>query len=288
MVGRLQLGEIEIGRILEQEGPFRPAKDLVLGLTDAVLDENRAWMQAMGALDANDTLMLAIQSFLIRTPHHTILIDTCVGNDKTRPQVPAWNQRRDTGFMDNLAAAGVGVGQIDYVLCTHLHVDHVGWNTKLEDGRWVPTFPKARYVFGRREYDHWHAVNAKAEVPLFMDSVLPIVEHGRAEMVADDHAIGDHLRLMPTPGHTPGHLSVVLGRRDDAVVSGDLSHTPLQTRYPELSLVFDADPAAAAVTRRAFFDRFADTETVCCMTHYPSPSLFRMKRAGDGFRFEAV
>ena len=190
--------------------------------------------------------------------------------------------------MDGLAAAGVAVEQIDYVLCTHMHVDHVGWNTKLQDGRWVPTFPNARYVFGKREYDYWKTKDAEADVPIFRDSVLPVVEHGRADMVADDAMIGDHLRLFATPGHTPGHVSALLGKQGEAVVSGDLVHSPLQARYPELSVVFDVDPEAAATTRRSFFERFAETPTVCCMTHFPSPSLFRMKRWGDGFKCDGV
>lgn len=284
----VQLGDIRIDRIIEQEGPFRPAKDVLIGLDDATLAEHAPWLKQMNALDDKGLLKIAVQSFLVRTPHHTVLIDTCVGNDKPRPGRPAWNMLKGTQYMDALAATGVGVEQIDYVLCTHLHVDHVGWNTRLENGRWVPTFPNARYVFGEKEFAHWQAENRKTENPVFIDSVLPIVEAERAEMVADDHGIGDHIRFTPTPGHTPGHVAVLLGRTDDAVVSGDLSHTPLQTRLPEMSVIFDTDPVQSARTRRAFFERFADTPTVCCMTHYPSPSMFRMKRDGGAFRCEAL
>ena len=245
-------------------------------------------MQQAHALDADGMLLLAFQSFLVRTPHHLILVDTCIGNDKHRPGRANWHMNTDTRFHDGLAAAEVGVADIDYVLCTHMHADHVGWNTRLEDGRWVPTFPNARYVFARDEYAYWEAQNAKAANPIFIDSVLPVVAAGRAEMVGSEHGIGDHVRLMPTPGHTPGHVSVRLGRRDEAVVSGDLIHSPLQTRYPEMSLVFDVDPGQSAVTRLAFLEQFAETGTVCCMTHFPSPSLGRLKRWGDGFRCEGL
>ena len=130
-------------------------------------------------------------------------------------------------------------------MCTHLHVDHVGWNTRLENGRWVPTFPNARYVFGKTEFDYWTEQNAKAAVPPFADSVLPVVEANKAEIVRDDFAIGDHVRILPTPGHTPGHVAFTFGRgKDDAVFCGDLMHSPLQTRYPELSAKFDVDPGA--------------------------------------------
>jgi glyoxylase-like metal-dependent hydrolase (beta-lactamase superfamily II) len=191
--------------------------------------------------------------------------------------------------MKGLAAAGISLADIDVVMCTHLHVDHVGWNTRLENGRWVPTFPNARYVFAKSEFDHWTAQNAKAEVPAFVDSVLPVVEANRAEIVANDFAIGDHARILPTPGHTPGHAAFTFGKtRDDAVFSGDLMHSPLQMRYPELSVKFDVDQAQSAVTRRSFLERYCDTETLCCTAHFPSPSTGRIRRWGNGFACEAV
>ena len=286
MTEPLLFADLRIDRVLEDEIPLRPALGTLIGLTPEVLAENRAWLQP-DALDAQDVLRVAIQSFLVRTPHHTILIDSCVGNDKAIERMPVWHKKTDTNFMDGLAALGVGLEAIDYVLCTHLHVDHVGWNTRLENGRWVPTFPNARYVFGRTEYDHWHAENAKAENTVFTDSVLPVVQADRADLVADEFGIGDHLRLLPTPGHTPGHVSVALGaERDEAVVSGDVLHSPLQTRYPDLSIVFDSDPAKAVKSRRGFLERYAETPTICCMTHFPSPSIGRLKRWGEGFRCE--
>jgi glyoxylase-like metal-dependent hydrolase (beta-lactamase superfamily II) len=284
----MRLGDIEIARIVEQEGPFRPALDVLPALTPDVLADNRAWMRELGALDPDDVLILSMQSFLVRTPHHTILVDSCIGNDKNLPTRPAWHNKQDTRFMAALSQAGVSVEQIDYVLCTHLHVDHVGWNTRLENGRWIPTFPKARYVFGKTEYAHWERENLKTANTVFTDSVLPIVEAGRAELVEFDHGIGDHVRFMPTIGHTPGHMSVQLGRNGEAVVSGDLVHSPLQARYPEMSILFDTDQDQAAKTRRSFFERYAGTPTVCCMTHFPSPSLFKLEPWGNGFRCDAA
>src|SRR6266403_1958966 len=219
----------------------------------------------------------------------TFLIDSCIGNDKPRPQRPKWNQKTDDTYMRALKAAGFAVEDIDFVMCTHLHVDHVGWNTRLEGGRWVPTFPKARYVFGKAEYDYWAEQHAKAEVPPFGDSVLPVVEARRADIVRDDFAIGDHLRSLPTPGHTPGHVAFAAGRgKDDAVFCGDIMHSPLQTRYPELSLKFDVDPALAAKTRRVFMERYCDTDTLCCTAHFPSPSRGKIRRRGNGFSCEAA
>jgi glyoxylase-like metal-dependent hydrolase (beta-lactamase superfamily II) len=225
----------------------------------------------------------------VKTPHHTILVDSCIGNDKPRPLRPKWNMKTDDVYIRALAAAGFSVTDIDFVMCTHLHVDHVGWNTRLENSRWVPTFPNARYVFDKQEFDYWTEQHAKAAVPAFGDSVLPVVEANKAEIVGNDYAIGDHTRILPTPGHTPGHVAFTFGRgKDDAVFCGDLMHTPLQTRYPELSVKFDVDQAQAAVTRRAFLERYCDTETLCCTAHFPSPSTGKIRRLGNGFSCEAV
>jgi len=284
---KLAAGELTIHRIIEQETTFLPALELLPGLTAEVLAENRPWMRNADAIDASDVLILCFQSYIVKTPHHTILVDSCIGNDKPRPQRPKWNMKTDGTYMRALATAGFSVEDIDYVMCTHLHVDHVGWNTRLENGRWLPTFPNARYVFARTEFDYWTEQNAKTEVPPFGDSVLPIVEARKAEIVRDDFEIGDHVRILPTPGHTPGHVAFTFGRgKDTAVVSGDLMHSPLQARYPEFSAKFDVDQALAAATRRNFLERYCDTDTVCCTAHFPSPSAGRIRRWGNGFSCE--
>ena len=283
----LQVGDLTIERIVEQDGRFMPALDVLPGLTPELLAENRGWLAPV-ALDADDFFNLTVQSFVVRTPHHVILVDSCVGNDKSRPTRPRWDKKSDDRFMSGLAAVGLRVEDIDYVMCTHLHVDHVGWNTRLVDGRWVPTFPNARYVFGRTEYGYWAEQYKTTQDPLFTDSVLPIIEAQRADLVADDFALGDHVRLMSTPGHTPGHVSVCLGAgKTEAVVSGDLIHVPLQTRYPELSARFDGDMERAAVTRRGFLEQYCDSGTLCCFTHFPGISRGLVTRWGNGFRCDA-
>jgi glyoxylase-like metal-dependent hydrolase (beta-lactamase superfamily II) len=285
----LAVGDLTIHRIIEQETTFLPALDLLPSLAPDVLAQNREWMRKAGALDADDVLILCFQSYVVKTPHHTILIDSCIGNDKPRPLRPKWNMKTDDTYLRALKAAGFSVADIDFVMCTHLHVDHVGWNTRLEGGRWVPTFPNARYLFGKTEFDYWTEQHAKTAVPAFGDSVLPVVEAKRAEIVRDDFAIGDHLRILPTPGHTPGHSAFVLGReKDDAVFAGDLIHSPLQALHPELSPRFDVDQAQAAVTRRNFLERYCDTDTLCCTAHFPSPSTGKIRRKGNGFSCEAV
>jgi len=282
-------GDLTVHRIIEQETTFLPALDMFPALTEDLLAQNRDWLRKAGAIDADDMLILCFQSHIVRTPHHTILIDSCIGNDKPRPLRPKWNMKTDDTYLRTLKAAGFSVADIDFVMCTHLHVDHVGWNTRLEGGRWVPTFPNARYLFGKTEFDYWTEQHAKTAVPAFGDSVLPVVEAKRAEIVRDDFAIGDHLRILPTPGHTPGHSAFVLGReKDDAVFAGDLIHSPLQALHPELSPRFDVDQAQAAVTRRNFLERYCDTDTLCCTAHFPSPSTGKIRRKGNGFACEAI
>jgi glyoxylase-like metal-dependent hydrolase (beta-lactamase superfamily II) len=286
---KFNAGDLTIHRIIEQETTFLPALDLFPQLTPDVLAQNREWMLKARAIDDSDTLMLCFQSYVVRTPHHTILIDSCIGNDKPRPLRPKWNMKTDDNYIRALKAAGFSLEDIDFVMCTHLHVDHVGWNTRLEGGRWVPTFPNARYIFGKAEFDYWTEQHAKTAVPPFADSVLPVVEAKRADIVGDDFAVGDHLRILPTPGHTPGHVAFAMGKtKDDAIFVGDMMHSPLQLQYPDLSPRFDVDPAQAATTRKDFLERYCDTDTLCCTAHFPSPSSGKIRRKGTGFACEMV
>src|ERR1700693_1860869 len=277
----LTLGEVAISRITEIGRSAFPTTQMLPESDAGRIVQHHRWIKPHFFDDVTGDMGSRIQTWIVRTPQHTVLVDTGVGNDKSRPETDLWNKRQG-GYLDDLRAAGVTPEQVDLVLCTHLHVDHVGWNTRLVDGRWVPTFPKARYVFGESEYRYWQEAHAKAPGPAFRDSALPVMEAGRADLVSGDHALDDHVRLIPTPGHTPGHVAICFGRGGDAaVMSGDLMHTPLQTRYPELSPRFDVDPAQAAVTRRAFLERYCDTSTLCCPTHFPSPSHGRIKRWGE-------
>ncbi len=258
------VGDITVQRIVEMQIPFADPFEFIPGLTPELLAENRAWLEPTALDPVTGLLVLCFQSYIVRTPRHTVLVDSCVGNDKDRPARPPWHMKTDDTYMRALAAAGISVNDIDYVMCTHLHVDHVGWNTRLENGRWVPTFPKARYLFSKREYDYWTGEHAKSPIGCIADSVLPVVEAKRAEFVTSDHTLGDHIRLQPTPGHTPDHFAVCLGREGTkAVLTGDLIHSPLQARYPELSMRADYDPAQAAVTRRHFLEQVPAIPGLC-------------------------
>jgi glyoxylase-like metal-dependent hydrolase (beta-lactamase superfamily II) len=287
---KIQIGSTVIHRIVEQEGPFFEALKFFPSLTKELLDENRAWLQP-NFIDRAGQLMLCIQSYLVQTPHHNILVDSCVGNHKPRPTRPFWNMMSSDRYEKNLAATGLGVGDIDFVMCTHLHTDHVGWNTRLDNGRWVPTFPKARYVFADRELAYWtkRQQDDPAACPWVEDSVLPIVAANRVDIVKSAHAFNDLVTLIPTPGHTIDHYSVRVGKPGaDAVITGDMIHSPLQARYPEIGMMADYDSKQAGVSRRELFGRFCDTSTLMCTAHFPSPSTGRVVRRRDAFDFVAA
>jgi glyoxylase-like metal-dependent hydrolase (beta-lactamase superfamily II) len=283
----IEIGNVTIHRIVEQEGPFFEAKHFFPTMTRERLDENRGWLQPR-FLDASDRLMLCIQSYIVQTPHHTIMIDSCVGNHKPRPTRPFWNMMNSDRYEKSLAASGLSVNDIDFVMCTHLHTDHVGWNTRLENGRWVPTFPKARYVFADRELAYWtkRQQDDPAACPWIVDSVLPIVAANRADIVKSAHAFNDLVTLIPTPGHTIDHYSVRVGRPGaDAIVTGDMIHSPLQARFPELGMMADYDSKQAGQSRRSLFGQVCDTSTLMCMAHFPSPSTGRIVRHKEAFDF---
>jgi glyoxylase-like metal-dependent hydrolase (beta-lactamase superfamily II) len=282
---RFAVKDMTIDRIVDQEAGFTPILEFLPSLSRELLEENRSWLQP-GALDpATEMAVLCFQSYLVRTPHHTILVDACIGNDKSFPHRPRWHRKTDGNWMRALNAAGVGVDDIDFVMCTHLHGDHVGWNTRLENGRWAPTFANAKYLFSKKEYEYWDGVHRATPLDPMAESVLPIIEAKKAELVTSDHELDDHVRLTPTRGHTPDHFAVCAGRGGDAAVfTGDLVHSPLQARYPDLAMRVDYDPQQASDTRRRFFERYCDTETLCCTMHFPSPSVGHVKRWGDGFR----
>jgi len=291
MTTQIKVGEITIHRVVEQEAPFFAALEFFPTLTPELLEENLSWLQPKYIDPATGKLVLCVQSYIVRTPHHNILIDSCVGNHKPRPTRPFWNMLASDRYEKNLAATGLGVGDIDYVMCTHLHTDHVGWNTRLENGRWVPTFPKAKYLFADRELAHWTEQEEKDPVnhPWITDSVLPIMAARRAEVVKSDHRLNELVELIPTPGHTIDHYSVHVGKAgQDALITGDMIHSPLQARYPELGMRADYDSRQAGESRRKVFDRFCDSATLMCMAHFPSPSMGRLARWEEGYKFTSV
>ena len=220
---------------------------------------------------------------LVEAPGLKLVVDTCVGND--RPREITGGEPLSTPFLQHLGEADWSRDGVDAVVCTHLHVDHVGWNTMLENGRWVPTFPKARYLIGRREYDFWCTYDDDEQQAMLGDSVKPIFDAGLAELVELDHVISPEIRLTPSIGHTPGHVSVMIESEGErAVITGDMTHHPCQMAHPDWSLG-DDDPKVAALTRSRLFAEWADQTILVIGTHFATPTAGHVLRDGAAFRF---
>lgn len=289
-MNQIDLGNLKLHRVVEMEGTWFEPLAFFPDLTAEKLNENRSWMEECGALDRQSgQLVICIQSYVIKTPRYNILVDSCVGNHKERPNHLFWDKMDSPRYLQNLTKAGLSVEDIDFVMCTHLHVDHVGWNTRLENGRWVPTFPNAKYLFSEREFEHWKNSDSPVQIRIMGDSVLPIVAAGQATLVQSDHRFDDNIRLLPTPGHTPDHFAVqVQSGAERAVITGDLIHSPIQMRYPEIALGADFDRALGRKTRRKFLDDCCRDHALVCTAHFPSPSVGRIAKWGDGFRFTSA
>ncbi|HTO58889.1 MAG TPA: MBL fold metallo-hydrolase [Pseudomonadales bacterium] len=277
-----KIGRVKVSRVVEMLLDVSPT----ILLPDAVpenLVSMHAWLKPHFLHD-DDQIPLSFHSFLIESEGARIVVDTCVGNDKPR-DVPEWNKRQ-SDFLAQLAARGARTDAVDFVMCTHLHVDHVGWNTILRDGKWVPTFPKARYLFGRKEWEFWqHEVDPFGKEARG-DSIEPILNAGLADLVESDHRLTSEVSLVPTPGHTPGHVSVLIESAGErAIITGDLFHHPVQFARPRWPDVADVDTVQAAQTRQSFMRRFSDG-TLVLGTHFASPTGGRIVRDGDQFRFD--
>ncbi|WP_439588724.1 MBL fold metallo-hydrolase [Hydrogenophaga sp.] len=286
-----QIGDASVTRIEEQLGPGSfPPEEYFKGFDRAVLHRNLDWLVPHHYVPETDQLVTSVHSWLVRTKHHTILVDACSGNHKDRHFWPRFHMLQ-TPYLERLAQAGVTPEQVDFVMCTHLHADHIGWNTQLLDGRWVPTFPNARYVFSQKECDHWDPVKnpASADDPhrriAYRDSVLPVIEAGLAEMVTGPHAIDDNLLIENAPGHTPGHILLKLlhAASGGGVFCGDVIHHPLQIYAPDWVMCFCEDPAQSRKTRRSVLEHCADTGALLLPTHFGTPHVTAIDRAGDAF-----
>ena len=280
-----QIGDVSITRVVEMEIPF-PYNPENAFLKEATLDKLRdmPWLFPHFVTD-DGALKMSIHALLVRAPGLNLVVDTCVGNDKPRGLLGG--QALQTGFLKSLEEAGCTRDAVDAVVCTHLHVDHVGWNTMLKDGRWVPTFPKARYLIGKQEYEYWSRDGDAEQQTILSDSVKPIFDQRLATLVDMDHRISPEVSLTPTPGHTPGHVSVVIESKGErALITGDMLHHPCQFGHPEWSPSFDSDPVAGAKMRRSVMERVAGQPILVIGTHFAAPTAGHVKRDGGAFRFD--
>ncbi len=277
------LGNTTITRVIEVEMAGGTRFLLPDATREAILPID--WLRPHFADDAGN-LIMSIHSLIIETPTLKILVDTCLGNEKKR-DIPIWNQRSGP-FLEDLAAAGHPAESIDRVLCTHLHVDHVGWNTRKVEGRWVPTFANARYLFGREEWHYWdHHSDEEPYREIMKDSVRPIVDAGLVDLVESNERICPEVSLRPTPGHTPGHVSVAIESEGErALITGDFLHHPCQMARPEWCSTADWNSENAEVTRREMLAELADSDILVIGTHFATPSAGRVVRAGQNYRLD--
>jgi glyoxylase-like metal-dependent hydrolase (beta-lactamase superfamily II) len=276
-----RIGDVRITRIVEIESTGGSRFILPHATPEAV--QPHRWLHPH-FMDDRGRLRMSVHALVIDTPTRRIMVDTCIGNDKER-SIPAWS-RLHGPFLDDLAAAGCPAESIDIVLCTHLHVDHVGWNTTLVDGRWTPTFPRARYLIGRTELEYWGRRREDDDHGrAYADSVRPVLDAGLVDLVGVDHRVCDEVDLVPTLGHTPGHVSVrIASRGEEALVTGDFLHHPCQMARLDWCSTADYDRERTIHTRRDVLGRLAGTRTLLIGTHFATPAAGRVEREGDAFR----
>lgn len=282
------IGELQVGRVEEHCAPVFPPDMMFPELPAGTLEKHRHWM-APNYWDPEQNLLVAsIHSWVVRTRHHVILIDTCGGNHKERPGFPLLHQT-NLPWLERLAALGIAPEQVDFVMCTHLHLDHVGWNTKLADGRWVPTFPNAKYLFGRKEYEHWNRMpqgERAVNTGVIEDSVLPVVEAGLSQFVDDGYTLDDMLTVEATPGHTAGHAMIrAKSGAATGLFIGDVMHNPIQFAYPDVNSGFCEDAAQARATRRRVLNEAAEHRHLLLPAHFGSPHVGRVRHEGEAFAF---
>ena len=274
-----QIGTVKITRVIEMEttGGSR------FILPDATRDACKpiGWMQPH-FMDEQGNLIMSVHALIVDTGKYRIVVDTCIGNDKER-NIPTWSHLQ-TDFLQQLTAAGYPRESIDYVLCTHLHVDHVGWNTMLVDGEWLPTFPNARYLIGETEWRYWDANEDESQYgPVLADSVRPVVDAGLVDLVATDHQLCTEVSLQSTPGHTPGHVSIKIeSAGQSALITGDCIHHPVQMTRTDWCSSADYDQSQGRWTRENLLAELVDQDTLVIGTHFATPTAGHVKALPDG------
>ena len=277
----LAVGDFRVVQIPELEQAFLPLGQMFPAARPEEVADLLPRLQPW-CVDAQGRLLIVVQTYLVETPRHRILVDTCIGCDKQNPRFADWQMRTDDGWLRRLEAAGMAPEAVTHVLCTHLHSDHSGWNTRLRDGRWVPTFPNAQYVFARTEVEH----AARAEREVYGQNVLPVIEAGLAVLVETDHQIEDGVWLEPTPGHTPGHVALNLESGGaHAVLWGDLLHSPAQCFRPDWAYARDTSATDSTASRQRVLAACAEHRRLVLPAHFPLPSAGHVEPDGATWRF---
>lgn len=285
-----KLGNVDVLRVEESHGPGFQPNQLLPDWSAEKIAPHKRWLVPQYYDDVKDRLISSVHGWILKTKHHTILIDSCVGNHKHRPTQPRFHML-DRPFMTNLAAAGVRPEDIDYVLCTHLHVDHVGWNTQLKDGRWVPTFPNAKYVFSKIDRDYFdpsrgEGGKVEANALVFNDSVLPILDAKQDMVVEGVVELTDGITIEPAPGHSPGHVLIKLASAgQEGLFCGDIMHHPMQIYEVGWSSAFCSDAAQARVSRRRMLEHAANHGSIVYPAHFGGPHVCRIAEKAGGFSF---
>ena len=286
----IRIGEATITRVEETNKPVYPLRQIFPQVTDELLAQHKHWMAPHHYEAETGRIRLAVHSWLLQIGGKKILIDCCCGNNKKKPGRPFWEDLNEP-YLERLAAAGARPDEVDMVMCTHLHHDHVGWNTMQKDGKWVPTFPNARYVFNQPDIDYFSRIDADpkegpAELGTFRECVIPILDAGRADIVSGQkQRLNDFIEIDAAPGHSPGHVVFTLESKGQrAVFTGDVLHHLLQVHYPDWNFPKNSDAEQAKKSRRKVLDLVASTESLMIPAHVGFPFAGRIEKTADGYR----
>lgn len=279
-------GSTHITRVSEKLFDAFAPNALLPDWDNSAIDPQRSWLVPDSLTATGQKVIISVHTWVIKTPQYTVLVDTGVGNGKHRPALPIFHQLNEP-WLERLAAAGVTPEEVDYVLLTHLHTDHIGWNTHLVDGQWVPTFPNARYVFPEVEYEYF--VNGSGRQAMgyqaFVDSVLPVIESGQALMIgAEGGPFLEDFHFHPTQGHSVGHMSISYQHDGKtAMFGGDVMHHPIQVSQPLWASCFCGLPEAANRSRQWLLAFLVEHDALYFSSHFAGSSAGRVKRQGDGY-----
>ena len=281
---RWQIGDVRITKIVEIEALGGMSFILPQAQPEAV--KPLSWM-IPHFMNGEGKLIASVHALVVETPTLTVVVDTCIGNDKERMPNKNWHKMQ-TRFLEDFRAAGFEPDKIDTVLCTHLHVDHVGWNTFWDGSAWKPTFPNARYLMAKSEFQYWESHEDDVTPhQVFLDSVAPVVDAGLVDLVETTHEVCPEVSLVPTLGHTPGHVSVrIQSQGEEALITGDFLHHPCQMAHPEWASAVDYDSEASTATRWRMLEAYAGTDKLLIGTHFAGPTAGRVVRDGDVFRLD--